>query len=110
MRTVVILLLLANSSRATASLFTFIILLSTATVVIVYLTAALAAWRLSPTVSARTIIAVGILFIAFATYGIGLEADLWSLVLLAVGLAIRAVMRRLNSRVGSSPVVAGTPA
>jgi APA family basic amino acid/polyamine antiporter len=93
-----ILLLLANSSRATANLFTFIILLSTATVVVVYLTAALAAWKLSPTAGARAVIAIGILFIAFATYGIGLEADLWCLVLLAVGLVIRAVMHRLNSR------------
>ena len=93
-----ILLLLANSSRATASLFTFIILLSTATVVIVYLTAALAAWKVSPARAARAVIATGILFLAFATYGIGAEPVLWSLVLLAIGLAIRTVMHRLNSR------------
>lgn len=93
-----ILMLLLNSSRATANLFTFIILLSTATVVVVYLVGALAAWKLSPTFGTRTVVAIGILFIAFATYGIGLEADLWCLVLLAVGLAIRAVMHRLNSR------------
>jgi APA family basic amino acid/polyamine antiporter len=93
-----IVLLLLNSSRATANLFTFIILLSTATVVVVYLAGALAAWKLSPTAGTRTIVAIGILFIVFATYGIGLEADLWCLVLLAVGLAIRAVMHRLNSR------------
>ena len=93
-----ILLLLANSSRATANLFTFIILLSTAAVIVVYFAGALAAWKLSPSPGARAIIAVGVLFIAFATYGTGLEADLWCLVLLAVGLAIRTVMRRLNSR------------
>jgi APA family basic amino acid/polyamine antiporter len=101
-----ILLLLANSSRATANLFTFIILLSTATVVVVYLTAALAAWKLSPSAGTRTIVAIGIAFIAFATYGIGLEADLWCLVLLAVGLAIRAVMHRLNSRAAIPPAEA----
>jgi APA family basic amino acid/polyamine antiporter len=101
-----ILLLLANSSRATANLFTFIILLSTATVVVVYLTAALAAWKLSPSAGTRTIVAIGIVFIAFATYGIGLEADLWCLVLLAVGLAIRAVMHRLNSRAAIPPAEA----
>jgi APA family basic amino acid/polyamine antiporter len=101
-----IVLLLLNSSRATADLFTFIILLSTATVVVVYLTAALAAWKLSPTVGSRSVVAIGILFIAFATYGIGLEADLWCLVLLAVGLAIRAVIHRLNSR-AASPALAG---
>ena len=101
-----ILLLLANSSRATANLFTFIILLSTATVVVVYLTASLAAWKLSPTAGPRAIVALGILFIVFATYGIGLEANLWCLVLLAVGLAIRAVMHRLNSRAATRAAAA----
>ncbi len=104
-----ILLLLANSSRDTAGLFTFIILLSTAAVIIVYLTAALAAWKLSPGTGTRIIVAIGILFIAFATYGIGLEAGLWSAVLLAVGIAIRAVMNRLNSR-ATSPQAAPAPA
>jgi APA family basic amino acid/polyamine antiporter len=98
-----ILILLANSSRDTAGLFTFVILLSTAAVVIVYLAAALAAWKLSPEPGTRAIVAVGILFLAFATYGIGLEAVLWSLVLLAVGLAIRAVMHRLNSSAATPP-------
>lgn len=102
-----ILLLLANSSRDTAGLFTFIILLSTAAVVVVYLAAALAAWKLSPGAGTRIIVAVGILFLAFATYGIGLEAGLWSLVLLAVGIAIRAVMHRLNS---GATILAGEPA
>ena len=101
-----ILLLLANSSRATASLFTFIILLSTAAVIVVYLAGALAAWKLSPKPGARVIIFVAIMFIAFATYGTGLEADLWGLALLAIGLVIRAFMRRLNAAHGSSPVQA----
>jgi APA family basic amino acid/polyamine antiporter len=93
-----ILLLLANSSRATANLFTFIILLSTAAVVVVYFTSALAGWKLCMNPVARIAIAMGLLFMAFATYGIGLEADLWCLVLLAAGMAIRAAMHRLNSR------------
>ncbi|MBL8648020.1 MAG: amino acid permease [Sphingosinicella sp.] len=93
-----IILLLANSSRATAHLFTFIILLSTAAMVMLYLTSALAAWRCSPAPAQRFLIAVAILFIAFATYGIGLEASLWCLVLLAIGLVVRAVMFRLNRR------------
>ncbi len=91
-----VILLLANSSRATAHLFTFIILLSTAAMVLVYLTSALAAWRCSPAPAQRLLIAGAILFIAFATYGIGLEASLWCLVLLAIGLVVRAVMFRLN--------------
>jgi len=96
-----ILLLLANSSRATASLFTFVILLSTAAIIVLYFVAALAAWKLSPTPLARSAIAVGLLFVVFAIYGTGAEADLWCLVLLAAGLAIRVVMRRLNSRASS---------
>lgn len=93
-----VILLLANSSRATAHLFTFIILLSTAAMVLVYLTSALAAWRCSPAPAQRLLIAGAILFIAFATYGIGLEASLWCLVLLAIGLVVRAVMLWLNRR------------
>lgn len=105
-----ILLLLANSSRATANLFTFIILLSTAAVVVVYFTSALAAWKLCTKPAARAAIATGILFLAFATYGIGLEAGLWCLALLAIGMAIRAVMHRLNSRADFNRPAAETPA
>lgn len=99
-----VILLLANSSRATAHLFTFIILLSTAAMVLVYLTSALAAWRCSPAPAQRLLIAGAVLFIAFATYGIGLEASLWCLVLLTIGLGVRAVMFRLNrlSAVGTT--------
>lgn len=93
-----VILLLANSSRATAHLFTFIILLSTAAMVLVYLTSAFAAWRCSPAPAQRLLIAGAILFIAFATYGIGLEASLWCVVLLAIGLVVRAIMFRINRR------------
>ena len=104
-----ILLLLANSSRSTAGLFTFVILLSTAAVIIVYLVGALAAWRLESAPGPRAVIAVGILFIGFATYGTGLEADLWCLVLLAIGLAVRTVMQRLNARRGSTATAQAAP-
>ena len=104
------LVLLANSSKATASLYTFIILLGTATVVIVYLAATLAAWRHSPYFGQRAILIFALLFIAFATYGMGIEPVMWSLVLLAIGIAMRWVMRLLNSRGGSSPAAAETPA
>ena len=105
-----ILLLLANSSRATANLFTFIILLSTAAVVVVYFTSALAAWKFNQKPAARAAIAAGILFLAFATYGIGLEAGLWCLALLAIGIAIRAVMHRINSRADFNRPAAEIPA
>ena len=93
-----IVLLLANASRATASLYAFIILLSTAGVTILYFVGALAAWKTTTSIGGRTVILVALLFSVFALYGTGLEADLWCLVLLGVGLALRAVMRRLNSR------------
>jgi APA family basic amino acid/polyamine antiporter len=90
-------LLLANSSRSTANLFTFVILVSTAALVVVYLASVLAAWKASPAPLSRIILALAVAFIVFAIYGIGLEPILWSLALLVAGLAIRAVMRRLNS-------------
>ncbi len=97
-----ILLILANSSRATANLYTFIILLSTAAVIVVYLAGVLAAWKSNPRSGARWVYVVALLFIAFAIYGTGMEADLWCIALLTAGLAIRFVMRRLNSRGDSS--------
>ena len=92
-----VLLILANSSRATASLFTFIILMSTAAVLVVYLAGALSAWRMSPAPLARAAISGALLFILFAFYGTGAEACLWSLVLLAIGLAVRVITHRLTS-------------
>jgi hypothetical protein len=59
-------------------------------------------------VGQRLILALALLFIVFATYGLGMEAMLWSLVLLAIGVAIRTIMRKLNSRAGSSPVAVET--
>ncbi|MEO7602008.1 MAG: APC family permease [Sphingomicrobium sp.] len=103
-----VLLMLANSSRATANLFTFMILISAAAVVVVYLVSALAAWKLNRAPAVRAIIGAGILFLAFATYGIGVEAGLWALLLLALGLPVRSLMHRLNARAGSIPAVAET--
>src|SRR4051794_29164738 len=104
-----ILLLLANSSRATANLFTFIILLSTAAIVVVYLIGAVAAWKLSPAPAARFVVGLGVLFIIFATLGIGLEPGAWGIVLLAIGYALRLVMHHLNSRVSTSPLAEALP-
>jgi APA family basic amino acid/polyamine antiporter len=92
-----VLLILANSGRATASLFTFIILMSTAAVLVVYLAGALSAWRMSPAPLARAALIGALLFILFAFYGTGAKAGLWSLVLLAIGLAVRVITHRLSS-------------
>jgi APA family basic amino acid/polyamine antiporter len=107
---VTILLLLANSSRATVSLYTFVILLSAASIIVLYFAAAVAAWKANRAIGSRTLVSIALLFVAFAIYGTGVEANLWCLVLLAAGLAIRAVMRRLNSRAGSTRPAAAIPA
>jgi len=91
-------LILANSSRATAGLFTFVILLSTAGILVLYGVGALAAWKQSRAIGQRSATSIALLFVLFAFYGVGLEAAGWSLVLLAIGYALRIVMRRLNSR------------
>jgi len=104
--TLTILLIVANSSRASASLFTFVILLATAAVLVVYLAGALAAWRLSASRSSRATIVVALLFILFAAYGAGLEADLWCVALLAIGLVIRGIVHRLDGRAPGALAVA----
>lgn len=104
-----ILLVLANSSRSTAELFTFTILLTTSATLFVYLAGTAAAFRHCPSLAARAILGVAGLFIAFAFWGAGWEANAWCLLLLGFGLATYAVMRALNSR-GSTPVAAPVPA
>jgi APA family basic amino acid/polyamine antiporter len=91
-------LILANSSRATTSLFTFIILLSTAAVLVVYLAGAVSAWRLSASLAARALVLIAMAFIAFAAWGTGAQPLMWCLVLLAIGLVVRAVMHGVNKK------------
>ena len=105
-----ILVLFANNSKAASNLYIFIVLLGTASVVIVYLASTLAAWNLSPRPAQRAVLALAFLFIAFGTYGLGWKVDLYGLLLLAIGIAIRGVMQWLNSRGGSSRAVAAIPA
>ena len=93
-----VILILANASRDTAGLFAFVVLLSTAGALVVYLLGTLAAWRTSPGPGARIVLVVALAFTAFAIYGSGLEADLWCLVLLAIGIGLRAMMHRLHAK------------
>ena len=105
-----ILLILANSSRATAGLFTFVILLSTAGVLVLYGVGALAAWKQSRALGQRGATLVALTFVAFAFYGVGAEAAGWSLVLLAIGYALRLVMRRASSSAASQAPAAAPAA
>ena len=104
-----ILLVLANSSRSTADLFTFTILLTTSATLFVYLAGAAAAWPHCKSLGARIVLALAAVFIAFAFWGAGLEANVWCLALLAFGLAVYAIMHRLNGR-STTPALAPAPA
>lgn len=104
-----ILLVLANASRSTAELFTFVILLTTSATLFVYLAGTAAALPWCRSIASRAILAVAGAFIAFAFYGAGMEANGWCLVLIAVGAAVYAFMRRLNSR-ATTPAAARAPA
>jgi len=105
-----ILLILANSSRATAGLFTFVILLSTAGVLVLYGVGALAAWKQSRGFGQRATTVVALIFVVFAFYGVGAEAAGWSLVLLAIGYALRLARQFTHSRAGSNRAAAEIPA
>jgi APA family basic amino acid/polyamine antiporter len=100
-----ILLILANGARATASLFTFVILLSTASVIVLYFVGSLAAWTRTRRAE-RAIILVALGFSLFALWGTGAEAVGWGGVLLVVGYVLRVAMHRINSRVSTIPPLA----
>ena len=104
-----VVLVLLNSSRSTGELFAFMILLTTSAILFVYLAATAAAWRHCPSPGTRVILCLAALFIAFAFWGAGFEADAWCLALLAVGLIVYAVMRLVNAR-AAIPVPAAGPA
>jgi APA family basic amino acid/polyamine antiporter len=98
-----VILILSNTSRSTGQLFIFVSMLTTTSTLFVYVFGAAAAWRRRPSIAAKLVIALSIIFSLFAFYGAGLEANLWGLALLAVGLAIRWLCHRFNrSRAGSS--------
>ena len=96
-----ILLVLLNSNRSTGDLFAFMILLTTSAILFVYLAGTAAAWRYCASPATRVILCLATLFIAFAFWGAGFEADAWCLALLAVGVIVYAVMRVVNSRLAS---------
>ncbi len=96
-------LIAANMSKGTADLFTFVALLTTSATLWLYLTAALAALKQRPGGLAIVGILIGFAFVLFAFYGSGLEANLWSLALLAAGSLLYLGMRRLNSSAATPP-------
>jgi APA family basic amino acid/polyamine antiporter len=101
-------LVLANMSKGTADLFTFTALLTTSATLWLYLASALAALKQRPSALPSLVILIGLGFTLFAFYGSGMEANLWSLALLAGGAMIYGVMRA-SSR-ASSPAPEAAPA
>jgi APA family basic amino acid/polyamine antiporter len=101
-----ILLVFSNASRSTAGLFTFIVLLSTVAVLILYVTAALVVVVTEGKPGMRLLAIAGILISAYAFYGSGLEACLWGLGLAAFALPVRLITRWLS---GSSRPAAAIP-
>ena len=102
-----IVLVLLNTSKSTTQLFIFVSLLTTTATLIVYLIGGIAALRTRPSIGAAAVIGVSIIFSLFAFYGAGLEANLWGLVLLLIGLAVRWCCHRLTRLRGGSTLAVG---
>ncbi|WP_109126731.1 amino acid permease [Dyella sp. C11] len=84
-------LIVANDTRSLVSLFTFMILLSTATTLLPYLVTTLAWWRMEGRGSSRWRQLVAVVALAFSLWalaGAGTEPLLWGAVLLLAGCPI----------------------
>jgi APA family basic amino acid/polyamine antiporter len=107
------LLIASNYSRSMASLFTFMILVTTVVTLVLYFACAASALFLSTRGRIRAPMLVptavlGMVFSLWVAWGAGKEANLWGLALLATGLPIYA-LTRLSSR-ASSPASEAVPA
>ena len=104
-----VLLVLLNTSRSTTQLFIFVSLLTTTATLVVYAIGAVAALRKGASPIATLAIVASIFFSLFAFYGAGLEANLWGVVLLILGLTIRWICHRIRrSRAESSLAAAAS--
>lgn len=104
-------LIAANYTRGMTELFAFMALLATAATLVLYLVAALSALLLTANGRLRsglvTLLAfVGAVYSVWTLYGAGTEATGWGAVLLATGIPVYLIMRKLRS----SPAPAGDPA
>ncbi|KLI63111.1 hypothetical protein AAV99_10410 [Aurantiacibacter marinus] len=88
------LLILANLSRGLTGMFTFMVLLTSGGVLVFYLMAALATMKENQKAARWPVLVLGLLFIAYATYGSGAETIFWIGVLLVIGLIVRWFCRR----------------
>lgn len=108
-------LVLMNYSESMVTIFTFVILISTAAFLVMYLFCSLAALKLAwqgalGVRGARLrwllIVAVlAVLYSLFTLYGAGAEAFGWMFVLFAAGLPVYYGMKRQRRRAGSAAIV-----
>ncbi len=98
-------LIWSNYNGSMAEAFTFVVLLSTISALVLYGASALVALKMRLAVPAAI---TGLFFSFFLLWGSGLEATLWGLGLLLTGLPFWWLNRR--SRGGSSPAVEASPA
>lgn len=89
-------LIIANYSRTLVALFTFSILLSTATTLLPYVVSVLAWWRIEPAARwPRRLVAAGaLLYALWALVGTGAESLLWGGVLVLLGAPVLLWQRR----------------
>lgn len=96
--------ILMNSSRSMAAMFEFLIVLTTAIVLVMYLGCAAAAARLVAkgemmgSAAFKAIICLATLYSLWTIYGAGWEALGWGLVLLLAGLPVFALMKISGKR------------
>lgn len=92
-----------NSSRTTADLFAFLLLISTSSSLVMYLVAALAALRLRQTGRLAmgpgmiAVAAIATLYALWALTGAGVEASLWCAALLVSGIPVYLAGRRRSA-------------
>jgi APA family basic amino acid/polyamine antiporter len=104
-------LIASNYSRSMASMFSFMILVTTAVSLVLYFACAASALSLMARgrLQARLLgpaAALGLIFSLWAIWGAGAEASLWGVALLATGIPVYWLMRRSRS----SPAAAAIPA
>lgn len=91
--------LMLNFSRSMASLFEFLILLTTSVVLFMYLGCALAAARLmangmiTRSIGFACVVILAMLYSAWTVYGAGLEAFIWGVALIFAGGPVYALMK-----------------
>ncbi len=99
--------LLLNHSRSLTDLFSFLILLATSASLVAYLVCSLAAIRLRVGTRAMPVFLLAAIFSLWALWGAGSSALAWGAILIASGIPIYLVTRRLGH---SSPAAAADPA